>query len=122
MEDDIRQVTVAALVREAVALCDPKGTDEAASQLLVAFEDDDRSALGLGDTLAAELRTTVDGLDPEHDSAAAEVAAAVAAYLATEPHGGPDREAILRVAARIAWEGDPPENVERWLAAQGVEA
>ena len=122
MEDDVRQVSVSALVREAVALCDPEGTDEAASQLLMAFEDDDRPAVGLGDSLAEELRTTVDGLDPEHDSAAAEVAAAVAAYLATEPHGGPDREATLRVAARIAWNGNPPEHVDRWLVAQGVEA
>ena len=121
MEHDVGQVTVADLVREAVALCDPKGSDEAASQLLMAFEDDDRPAVGL-ETLAEELRTTVDGLDPEHDSAAAEVAAAVAAYLATEPHGGPDREATLRVAARIAWNGTPPEHVDRWLAAQGVEA
>ena len=122
MDEDLQQQTVAKLVHRAVTLCDPQGADEAATQLLMAFEDDDRPALGLGDTLAEELRTTVDGLDPEHDSAIAEVAAAVAAYLATNPAGGPDREATLRVAARIAWGDHVPEHVDRWLVAQGVEA
>ncbi|MDQ3933609.1 MAG: hypothetical protein M3340_03145 [Actinomycetota bacterium] len=122
MEDDIGQVTVAKVVQRAVALVDPAGTDEACSQLLMAFEDDDRPALGLGDPLAEELRTTVEGLDPEHDSAAAEVAAAVAAFLAGDPAGGHDRETTIREAVRIAWGGTPPGEVEAWLAAQGVEA
>lgn len=120
--DDVQQQTVAKVVQRAVALCDPPGADEACSQLLMAFEDDDRPALGLGDTLAEELRTTVDGLDPEHDSAAAEVAAAVAAFLATDPAGGHDRETTIREAVRIAWGGNPPEHVDAWLAGQGVEA
>ncbi len=122
MENDITTVTVAQVVHEAVALCDPDGTDEACSQLLLAFEDDDRAAVGLGDTLAEELRTSVEGLDPEHDSAAAEVAAAVAAFLATDPAGGNDREATIREAVRIAWGETPPEHVDAWLSAQGVEA
>jgi hypothetical protein len=120
--DDVTQVTVSKLVQRAVVLCDPEGTDDACSQLLLAFEDDDRPAVGLGDTLAEELRTTVDGLDPEHDSAAAEVAAAVAAFLATNPHGGSDDEATIREAVRIAWGGSPPAHVQDWLDAQGVEA
>ena len=119
---DITQVTVARVVQRAVAVCDPDGADEACTQLLLAFEDDDRPALGLGDTLAEELRTTVEGLDPEHDSGGAEVAAAVAAFLATDPHGGNDGESTIREAVRIAWGGNPPEHVSAWLDAQGVEA
>ena len=122
MERDIAQVTVSSVVQRAVALCDPQGTDEACSQLLLAYEDDDRPAVGLTETLAEELRTTVDGLDPEHDSAAAEVAAAVATFLASDPHGGSDGDTTVREAARIAWGGSPPQHVADWLAAQGVDA
>ena len=120
--DDVTTITVAQLVHEAVALCDPDGTDEACTQLLLAFEDDDRAAVGLGDSLGEELRTSVDGLDPEHDSAAAEVAAAVAFYLSTKPTGGSSDEATIREAVRVRWGGDVPANVADWLAAQGVDA
>jgi hypothetical protein len=122
MENDITTVTVAQLVHRAVALCDPDGSDEACTQLLLAFEDDDRAAVGLGATLAEELGTTVEGLDPEHDSSAAEVAAAVAFYLSTKPTGGSDDEATIREAARVRWGDSPPEHVSAWLAAQGVDA
>ncbi|HEX8647921.1 MAG TPA: hypothetical protein VF715_13580 [Thermoleophilaceae bacterium] len=120
--DDITTVTVAQLVHQAVALCDPDGTDEACTQLLLAFEDDDRAAVGLGGSLAEELRTSVDGLDPEHDSAAAEVAAAVAFYLSTKPTGGSSDEATIREAVRVTWGSDVPQHVDDWLAAQGVDA
>ena len=120
--DDLTQVTVANVVQRAVALCDPDGSDEACSQLLLAFEDDDRPAVGLGGSLAEELRSTVDGLDPEHDSGGAEVAAAVAAFLAGDPNGGNDGAATIREAVRVAWGGDPPAEVREWLDAQGVEA
>jgi hypothetical protein len=122
MENDVTTVTVAQVVHQAVSLCDPAGTDEACSQLLLAFEDDDRAAVGLGDTLAEELRTSVEGLDPEHDSAAAEVAAAVASYLATKPAGGSSDEATIREAVRVTWRDDPPPYVTDWLADQGVDA
>lgn len=122
MNNDITTVTVAQLVHQAVALCDPDGGDEACTQLLLAFEDDDRAAVGLGDTLAEELRTTVEGLDPEHDSAGADVAAAVAAYLSTKPTGGSGDEATIREAVRVAWGDSPPDHVRDWLEAQGVDA
>jgi hypothetical protein len=122
MENDIGQVTVASVVKRAVALCDPEGTDDACTQLLLAYEDDDRPAVGLVDTLREELDSTVEGLDPEHDSAAAEVAAAVAHFLASKPTGGSDDEATIREAVRVHWGDDVPENVRDWLDAQGVEA
>ncbi|HEX8054113.1 MAG TPA: hypothetical protein VF517_14070 [Thermoleophilaceae bacterium] len=119
---DVTQVTVAQVVHRAAVLCDPEGVDDACTQLILAYEDDDRPALGLSDTLGEELRSTVAGLDPEHDSAGAEVAAAVATFLATKPHGGNDDEGTIREAARIAWGQSPPPNVSDWLDAQGVEA
>jgi hypothetical protein len=122
MPDDVTQVSVAKVVHRAVVICDPQEADDACAQLLLAYEDDDRPAVGLGDTLAEELRSTVDGLDPEHDSAGAEVAAAVAAFLASDPHGGNDDDSTIREAVRVAWGGKPPENVRDWLDAQGVEA
>jgi hypothetical protein len=120
--DDVQQITVARVVHRAVVLCDPQEADDACAQLLLAYEDDDRPAVGLGDSLAEELRSTVAGLDPEHDSGAAEVAAAVAVFLAGDPHGGSDGDATIREAVRVAWGGNPPEHVSDWLAAQGVEA
>ena len=113
--------TVAEVVRRAVALCDPDGHDPAVTELETAFEDDDRSAPGLGDALAEELRTTAEGLDPEGDSGAVEMTAAVASFLATKPQGGDDRVDTLRVAARVAWGDQPPASVRAWLADHGVE-
>ena len=114
--------TVSEVVSRAVALVDPDGGDDAMAALLEAYEDDDRAAPGLGDALAEELRTTAAGLDPEGDSAAVRVAAAVAFFLSTKPRGGEDDAATLRVAARVEWGDDPPENVSAWLAGRGVEA
>ena len=122
MENDAQTLSVARVVHQGVSLCDPDGTDEACSQLLLAFEDDDRPAAGLGDGLREELRSTVGGLDPEHDSGAASVAAAVAFYLSTKPTGGSGDEATIREAVRVTWGDSPPEHVSAWLAAQGVEA
>jgi hypothetical protein len=112
---------VSQLVRRAIALVDPDGQDDIAPELALAFEDDDRPAIGLGESLAEELRSTVEGLDPEGDSAPAAMAAAVAAFLATQPQGGPDETATLREAARVAWGDDRPEYVRAWLADHGVD-
>jgi hypothetical protein len=122
MERDVTHVTVASLVHRGVALADPDGTDDACTQLLLAFEDDDRPAVGLGGLLREELGSSVGGLDPEHDSGGVSVAAAVAFYLSTKPGGGSDDDATIREAVRVTWGDDPPEHVSGWLAAQGLEA
>jgi hypothetical protein len=118
-ETDVQ--TVSQVVRRAVALCDPDGQDAIAPELQEVFEDDDRPAPGLGGSLADELRSTVRGLDPEGDSAAAAMAAAVAIFLATQPKGGDDPAHTLREAARIEWGDDPAQNVRDWLADHGTE-
>ena len=114
-------LTVSDAVRRAVALVDPDGRDPIAPELLLAYEDDDRPAAGLGDSLREELESTVAGLDPEGDSGAAAVAWAIAFFLATQPEGGDDEAATIREAVRVAWHGHPPEHVRRWLADQGAD-
>ena len=118
METDVP--TVFEVVHRAIAMCDPEGHDDITRELLEAYEDDDRPAPGLGDSLREELRSTVQGLDPEADSATGAVAAAVAAFLATKPQGGDDRAATFRVAARVEWGDDPPPNVRAWLEEHGA--
>jgi hypothetical protein len=113
--------TVFDVVHRAVALVDPEGHDDAVAELLEVYEDDDRAAPGLGDSLAEELRSTADGLDPEGDSAAVRVAAAVAFFLSTKPRGGENDEATMRVAARLEWGEHPPEHVRAWLVDRAVE-
>jgi len=117
---EARVPTVSEIVRKAVAMTDPDGQDDIAVELLEAFEDDDRAAPGLGDSLAEEIRTTVEGLDPEADSAAGAMAGAVAVFLATKPEGGDDPADTFRVAAHVAWHGNPPANVQDWLAEHGA--
>ena len=112
--------TVADVVRRAVALVDHEGSDDIARELQLVYEDDDRPAAGEGESLREELRGTLAGLDPEGDSGAAAVAAAVASFLATQPEGGSDGSATIREATRVEWHGEPPELVRSWLADHGV--
>jgi len=112
--------TVYEVVHEAVAMTDPDRHDDAIEELLLAFEDDDRPARGVDD-IAEILGSTANGVDPEGDSPAVRVAAAVAAFLATNPDGGDDRTATLRLAARTAYRDEVPEPVVEWLRDEGVE-
>jgi hypothetical protein len=113
--------TVSEVVRHAVALVDPDAADPIAPELELAYEDDDRAAPGLGDSLRDELRGTVEGLDAERTSGAAAVAAAVAFFLSTQPAGGPDDQATIREAVRVAYGGELPRHVRAWLADQGID-
>ena len=112
--------TVSEVVHEAVGLTDPDGHDDAVVELLESFEDDDRPARGVED-LPEVLASTAQGVDPEADSGGVRVAAAVAAFLATQPKGGDDREATMRVAVRTAYGDHVPEPVVQWLRGQRVE-
>ncbi|HKP90462.1 MAG TPA: hypothetical protein VJT75_10875 [Thermoleophilaceae bacterium] len=111
--------TVSEIVRRAVALVDSGGADPIARELELVYEDDDRAAPGLD--LREELRTTVEGLDPDRTSGAAAVAAGVALFLSTQPGGAADREATIREGVRVMYGGDVPEHVRAWLADQGID-
>ena len=118
MQTDIP--TVSEVVRRAAALCDPDGHDAAATALVVRFEDAEEPARGLPG-LKERLLRAVDEVDPEGDSPAAAMAAAVAFYLSGAPEHADDREGTLRVAARLVFGEDPPERVAAWLADHGVQ-
>jgi hypothetical protein len=118
--DRERVPTVSEVVREAVALCDPDGTETAVTALFESFEDDDRPATASED-LAGELLETVRGIDPEGDDPAAAAAAAAAAWLATNPAQADNGNHVLREGARLVFDGSPPEAVAAWLADRGVE-
>lgn len=118
-ETDVR--TVSDVVRRAVALVDREGKDQLAPELQLVYEDDDRPATGLGDEFRDELRGTVEGIDPEGDSGAIAIAAAVASFLATQPEGGSDDRATIKEAVRVEWGDNPPDQVRRWLTDHGVE-
>jgi len=112
--------TVADVVREAVAICDPEGGDIAVTGLFESFEDDDRPATAAED-LQGELLSSVRGIDPEGDDPAALAAAAAAVWLATNPGQADNGDHVLRESTRLVFQGSPPEPLAEWLAARGVE-
>lgn len=111
--------TVAEAVTKAAALCDPQATDWAVTALLESFEDDDRPATAVED-LVGELGSTVGGVDPEGDSPAAAMTAAVAFWLATNIDAAGDRERVLRESARLGFGERIPDEVNAWLEAEGA--
>ena len=118
--DRTRVPTVSEVVRDGAAICDPEGTDTVVTALFEGFEDDDRPATASED-LAAELQETVDGVDPDGDSAAARMAVASAVWLATNPDHEHDPERVLQASARLVFDGDPPDHVRAWLQERGIE-
>lgn len=112
--------TISEVVREAMAICDPEGTDTAVIGLFESFEDDDRPTTAAED-LQGELLSTVRGIDPDGDSPAALAAAAAAVWLATNPSQADNGDHVLREGSRLVFEGNPPEPVSEWLTARGVE-
>jgi hypothetical protein len=112
--------TVSEVVREAAAICDPEGHDDVVNSLFARFEDDDRPALRVDD-LRGELEGMLEGVDPEGDSPAAQMTAAMALFLSTSPAEADRGDAALRHAAKTWFGDDPPEPVADWLRDRGVE-
>jgi hypothetical protein len=113
--------TIFAIVHRAVEVCDPDGAEDGASALLERFEDRDEP---VADPAVAEqeIAEAKGAIDPQSEDPVATMTAAVATYLAyrrTELER--DREDLLVLAARAEFDGNPPEPVAGWLAAQGVE-
>jgi hypothetical protein len=120
--DHERIQTVAEAVREGAATVDPSGADGAIGALVEIYEDDDRPATAIEDLLGT-LLATAEGIDLEGDEGGVELAAASAAWLATNPSqagGGHEHSHILREATRIAYKDHPPAQVVNFLANRGV--
>lgn len=111
--------TVSEAVSRAAVLCDPEGDDGVVTTLIRVFEDDDRPTTAV-EELDEELRTSVEGVDPEGDSAPAQVTAAAALWLATNMDAADDRERVLRESVRLGFGEEPPEHVRLWLEAEGL--
>lgn len=112
--------TISEVVREAAAIVDPDGADDAITAFFESFEDDDRPTTATED-LRGVLFSTARGIDPEGDDPAALAAAAAAFWLATNPSQADNGDHVLREGVRLAFEGNPPEPLADWLAARGVE-
>ena len=112
--------TISEAVREAAAIVDPDGSDDAITAFFESFEDDDRPTTATED-LRGVLLSTARGIDPEGDDPAALAAAAAAFWLSTNPGQADNGAHVLREGVRLAFEGNPPEPLSEWLAARGVE-
>jgi hypothetical protein len=113
--------TISEVVREAAAIVDPDGSDDAITAFFESFEDDDRPTTATED-LRGVLLSTARGIDPEGDDPAALAAAAAAFWLSTNPSQADNGDHVLREGVRLAFEGDPPEPLGEWLAARGIDA
>ena len=114
---------VSEVVREAAAITDQNGSDDAITALVEIYEDDDRPSTAVEDLLGT-LLATAEGIDLDGDDGGVEVTAAAAAWLAHNPaqaHGH-ERDHVVREAVRLAFKGKPPADVERWLAGRGTGA
>jgi hypothetical protein len=112
--------TISEVVREAAAIVDSDGSDDAVTAFFESFEDDDRPSTAVED-LGGVLLSTARGIDPEADDPAALAVAAAAVWLATNPGQADNGDHVLREGTRLAFEGNPPEPLAEWLATRGVE-
>jgi hypothetical protein len=121
MPTDPEPVTLSAVVHRAVVVVDPDGS-AGLEDLLAPFEDDDEPLGSHGAEIAAQRIIEEAGkLDPQAEDPAVQLAAAVATYLAfrrDEVDAQP--RALLTLAARAAFEGDPPAGVRELLAQRGA--
>ena len=122
MPTDPEPVTLSQVVHRAVEVVDPDGT-EGLDDLLERFEDADEPLSATGAQSAAQrIAEGVGALDPQEEDGAVQMAGAVATYLAFR-RDEVDQEAgaLLELAARAEFDGEPPEAVREWLADIGIE-
>jgi hypothetical protein len=115
-------VTLAQLVHRAAEITDPDGADADVVALEQRFEDADWPVSGILDSIEQRMAEAAGTLDPQEDSPALQMTAAVAVYLAHRrdeiEHDPLD---VLRLAARAEFNGNPPANVANWLDEVGIE-
>ena len=121
MPTDPEPVTLSAVVGRAVAVVDPQG-DAGLEDLLAPFEDDDEPLGGHGAEIAAQrIAEEAAALDPEAGDPGVQLAAAVATYLAfRRDEIDAEPSALLTLAARAGFGGDPPTGVRELLAQRGA--
>ena len=106
--------TLSELVRRAVEIVDPDGGDSVVGDFEQRFEDADEPITGI-----ENLEERV-GFGADEDPSVL-IAQAVVLYLAHRlDQIDDDDEDILALAARAEWQGNPPAQVQDWLADRGV--
>lgn len=109
-------ITVSDLVSRAQAIVDVDGLDDAVTAFAQRHEDD-----------AVPVRSVLASLEERIDWGADEdppvvMAQAIVLYLAHRPEQvDSDGDEILRLAARAEFDGMPPEDVQAWLAGNGID-
>jgi hypothetical protein len=122
MPTEPEPVTLSEIVQRAVVVVDPDG-NQGLDDLLERFQDDDQPLSSVrADVVRQQIAEGVGALDPQEEDPAVQMAAAVATYL-TYRRDEVDEEpgALLELAARAEFDGDPPANVRSWLADVGIE-
>lgn len=106
--------TLSDLVRRAVEIVDPQDADSVLGDFEMRFEDADEPVTGI-----ANLEERI-GFGADEDPPVV-MAQAVVLYLAhRRDQVDGDDDDILSLAARAEFDGDPPPDVEGWLADRGV--
>lgn len=107
-------------VQRAVQVVDPDG-DQGTEEFLLRFEDRDEPISALEGSIEQEVAEAVGAIDPDGADPAIQLCGAVVTFLAfRRTEVDDDREAILRMAARNEYHGDPPAHVADWLESEGV--
>jgi hypothetical protein len=122
MPTEPQPVTLSRVVRRAVEVVDPDG-GEGLDDLLVRFEDADEPLSSThAESAAQQIAEGVGALDPQAEDGAVQMAGAVATYLAyRRDEVDEEAGALLELAARAEFEGDPPDAVRDWLADVGIQ-
>jgi hypothetical protein len=115
-------VTLAQLVHRAAEITDPEGADDDVVALQQRFEDADWPVSGILDSIEQRMAEAAGALDPQEESPALQMTAAVAVYLAyRRDELRDDPGDVLRLAARAEYDGKPPAHIANWLESSGIE-
>jgi len=122
MPTEPQPTTLAEVVNRAVDVADPDNQDASIAAFQERFEDADEPVTAVLDSLEERLADAVEEIDVELDDPAVAVTVAIVQYLARRRDElDADADAIMRLAARAEWRGDPPASVLAWLGDRGVD-
>ena len=114
-------VPLSQIVQRAVEIVDPDGADEDLAQFQQRFEDFDEPASALTDSIEERMAEAAGVFDPQAESGAVQVAAAVVTYLTfRRDEIDEDPQDVLRLTARAEFDGNPPPVVANWFEENGV--
>jgi hypothetical protein len=122
MPTEPQPITLSQITHRAGQVVDPEGADADVIDFVARFEDDDEPVTGVED-VEQRIAEAAGALDPQQESGALQVTAAVATYLAfRRDETADDPDEIVRLAVRAEFHANPPTPVAAWLELNGVEA